>query len=146
MDDETLNTDPVAEDDPVDPVDPPALNPDSILDSVKRDLAGLMSDDNDFDATLINDINSVFVILWQMGVGPRSGFRITDNSTVWTDYIEESPVLNLVRSYVPKKVKMMFDVPNSGAATEALKEQIKEDEWRISVTVDPANTFEEGGS
>ena len=119
---------------------------DSILDSVKRDLAGLMSDDNDFDATLINDINSVFVILWQIGVGPRAGFRITDNSTVWTDYIEESPVLNLVRSYVPKKVKMMFDVPNSGAATEALKEQIKEDEWRLSVAVDPADTFEEGGS
>lgn len=122
------------------------LNNDSILDSVKRDLAGLMSDDNDFDATLINDINSVFVILWQMGVGPRAGFRIADNSTVWTDYIEESPVLNLVRSYVPKKVKMMFDVPNSGAATEALKEQIKEDEWRLSVAVDPADTFEEGGS
>lgn len=116
---------------------------DSILDSVKRDLVGIMPDDTSFDGTLINDINSVFVILWEMGVGPSTGFRITDNTTVWTDYLEESPVLNLVRSYVPKKVKMMFDTPTGGSTKEALAEQIKEDEWRISVAVDPSDTFTE---
>lgn len=115
---------------------------DSILNSVKRDLAGLMPEDDSFDGTLINDINSVFVILWEMGVGPAAGFRITDKTSTWTDYIEESPVLNMIRSYVPKKVKMMFDAPVTGSATEALKEQIKEDEWRISVAVDPGRTFE----
>lgn len=116
---------------------------DSILNSVKRDLAGLMPDDTSFDETLINDINSVFMILWEMGVGPAAGFRITNKTSTWTDYIEESPVLNMVRSYVPKKVKMMFDAPVTGSAAEALKEQIKEDEWRISVAVDPSRTFEE---
>lgn len=116
---------------------------DSILNSVKRDLAGLMPEDDSFDGTLINDINSVFVILLEMGVGPSAGFRITDNTTVWTDYIEEGPVLNIVRSYVPKKVKMMFDAPVTGSMNEALKAQISEDEWRLSVAVDPSNTFEE---
>lgn len=114
---------------------------DSILDSVKRDLVGIMPDDDSFDGTLINDINSVFVILWEIGIGPTNGFRITDNTTVWTDYMDESPVLNLVRSYVPKKVKMMFDTPTGGSTKEALAEQIKEDEWRLSVAVDPSDTF-----
>lgn len=114
---------------------------DSILNSVKRDLAGLMPEDDSFDGTLINDINSVFVILLEMGVGPSTGFRITDNTTVWTDYIEEGPVLNIIRSYVPKKVKMMFDAPVTGSMNEALKAQISEDEWRLSVAVDPVNTF-----
>ena len=55
----------------------------------------------------------------------------------------ESPVLNLVRSYVPKKVKIIFDTPINGSTKEALAEQIREDEWRLSVAVDPANTFVE---
>lgn len=116
---------------------------DSILNSVKRDLVGIMPDDDSFDGTLINDINSVFTILFEMGVGPKNGFRITDDTTLWTDYMEEGPVLNLVRSYVPKKVKMMFDTPTSGTTKEALAEQIREDEWRLSVAVDPETTFEE---
>ena len=119
------------------------MTDDSILNSVKRDIAGLTSEDTDFDATLINDINSVFTILWEMGVGPKSGFRITDNTSVWTDYLTEGPVLNIVRSYVPKKVKMMFDTPVTSSMTEALKAQISEDEWRLSVAVDPSETFEE---
>lgn len=116
---------------------------DSILNSVKRDLVGIMPDDDSFDGTLINDINSVFTILWEMGIGPKEGFRIIDDDTHWTDYIPESPVLNLVRSYVPKKVKMMFDTPINGSTKEALAEQIKEDEWRLSVAVDPPTTFSE---
>jgi hypothetical protein len=116
---------------------------DSILNSVKRDIIGLTPEDTSFDATLINDINAVFVILFEMGVGPTNGFRITDNTAVWTDYLEEGNVLNLVRSYVPKKVKMMFDAPVTGSMNEALKAQISEDEWRLSVAVDPSNTFEE---
>lgn len=116
---------------------------DSILNSVKRDLVGIMPDDDSFDGTLINDINSVFMILWEMGIGPKEGFRIIDDDTHWTDYIPESPVLNLVRSYVPKKVKMMFDTPINGSTKDALAEQIKEDEWRLSVAVDPPTTFSE---
>lgn len=116
---------------------------DSILNSVKRDLVGIMPDDDSFDGTLINDINSVFTILWEMGIGPKEGFRIIDDDTHWTDYIPESPVLNLVRSYVPKKVKMMFDTPINGATKDALAEQVKEDEWRLSVAVDPPTTFSE---
>lgn len=116
---------------------------DSILNSVKRDLVGIMPDDTAFDGTLINDINSVFSILWEMGVGPKAGFRIIDNTSVWTDYIEEGPVLNIVRSYIPKKVKMMFDTPVNGTTKEALAEQIREDEWRLNAAVDPETTFQE---
>ena len=116
---------------------------DSILNSVKRDLVGIMPDDTAFDATLINLINSVFTILYEIGVGPANGFRINDDDSLWTDYLPESPVLTLVRAYVPKKVKMMFDTPINGSTKEALAEQIREDEWRLSVAVDPSETFSE---
>lgn len=116
---------------------------DSILNSVKRDLVGIMPDDTAFDATLINLINSVFTILWEMGVGPKDGFRIIDDDSFWTDYLPESPVLNLVRSYVPSKVKMLFDTPINGSTKEALAEQIREAEWRLSVAVDHPDTFKE---
>lgn len=116
---------------------------DSILRSIKRDLVGIAPDDTAFDQTLINITNSVFTILWELGVGPQEGFRITGNDSIWTDFMPESPVLNLVRSYVPKKVKIIFDTPINGSTKEALAEQIREDEWRLSVAVDPANTFDE---
>ena len=48
---------------------------DSILRSIKRDLVGIAPDDTAFDQTLINITNSVFTILWELGVGPQEGFH-----------------------------------------------------------------------
>jgi hypothetical protein len=77
------------------------------------------------------------MILSQLGVGPDEGFSITDDSTLWTDYLGQSSNLNLVKSYVYLKVRMLFDPPNSGALMDALKQQINEFEWRLNVAVDP---------
>lgn len=50
---------------------------DSILTSVKK-LLGLTEEYTAFDADLIMHINSVLMILRQMGVGPQEGFGISD--------------------------------------------------------------------
>ena len=48
----------------------------SILNSIKK-LLGIAEFDTSFDQDIILDINTIFGILWQMGVGPASPFRIT---------------------------------------------------------------------
>ena len=47
----------------------------SILDTIKKLLGG-SENDNHFDTDLIIHINSVFMILNQLGVGPEKGFSI----------------------------------------------------------------------
>ena len=51
---------------------------DSILTSIKK-LLGIAQECTDFDMDLIIHINSVLMILTQLGVGPENGFTIKDS-------------------------------------------------------------------
>lgn len=106
---------------------------DSILNSVKDMIAGGAIHEH-FDNELILCINSVIATLRQIGIGPEEGFAITDDSAVWGDLIGNSQKLEPVKSYVAFKVRMMFDPPASSAISEAIKENIKELEWRLGTT------------
>ncbi len=119
--------------------DEPTINPNSILDSVKKDL-GIMPDYTYFDPDIIMGINSAFSILTQLGVGPSSGFSITDNTTLWSDYIPDDLHLEMVKTYVSKKTKQFFDPPSTGPIAEAHERVLKEMEWRINIAVDPKIT------
>lgn len=112
---------------------------DSILTSVKK-LLGITEDCMDFDADIIMHINSVFMVLNQIGVGPAAGFAITDKNDYWEDYIEDTTKLQIVKSYMALKVRLLFDPPASSAHMECIKQQISEFEWRLSVAVDPAES------
>lgn len=108
----------------------------SILDSTKAAL-GIVPTYTAFDNQIITYINTAFSVLHQLGVGPDDGFFIEDNSTEWDDLIEGNKLLNMVRTYVHMQVRLMFDPPANSFATTAMKEQMKELEWRINVAVDP---------
>lgn len=104
---------------------------DSILISVKK-MLGITEDYTHFDNDLIMHINSVFLVLFQLGVGPQDhAFQIEDDSETWTDFTGGDTNLNLIRSYIYLKVRMLFDPPTSGGAIEAVNNQIKEFEWRL---------------
>ena len=105
----------------------------SILTSIKK-LLGIMPDYTHFDADLIMHINSVFSILQQLGVGPT--FSISDATTTWSEYTERTDI-EMIKSYMAQKVKLMFDPPLSSVAVDAMKNQIAEFEWRLNVAVDP---------
>lgn len=107
----------------------------SILTSVKKKL-GINEDYTHFDADLILDINSVFSILLELGVGPSKGFKIEDSSKLWSDYIKDEDRLELVKSYMALKVGMMFDPPLSSAVMEAKNRMISELEWRLNVAAE----------
>ena len=111
---------------------------DSILTSVKK-MLGIPEDYEQFDMDIIIHINSVLTILNQLGVGPEEGFAITDKTDEWTDLIGDSTLIELVKSYVYLKVRLIFDPPQSSSIIEAMNRQINEFEWRINVAVDPSS-------
>lgn len=107
----------------------------SILTSIKK-LLGITEEYEHFDADLILHINSVFMILTQLGVGSSDGFSIKDKDAVWTDFIADRKGLESIKSYVYLKVKLLFDPPLSSAVMEAMNRMISELEWRINVAAD----------
>ena len=116
---------------------------DSILTSIKK-LLGITEEYDTFDNDLIMHINSVFMILNQMGVGPKEGFKITDDSETWEDFISDSMLYEAVKSYVYLKVRLLFDIPTSSAVTESINRHISELEWRLNVAAENNKATEEG--
>lgn len=103
----------------------------SILTSVKK-LIGMTEDYDAFDTDIIIHINSVFMILNQMGVGPSEGFRITGKDEIWTDFIPEDDLdFEAVKTYVYLKTRLVFDPPSSSGIMQAIKDAINECEWRL---------------
>ena len=116
---------------------------DSILTSIKE-LLGITKDYKQFDTQIIMHINSVFMILKQLGVGPSEGFSIEDDSAEWTDFIPDPNRLQAVKSYVYLKVRMIFDnVSLTSAVIAANNELIKELEWRLLVEAAESSGEEE---
>lgn len=109
----------------------------SILTSIKK-LLGIEEDYVHFDADIIMHINSVLSILTQLGVGPSDGYSIKDANATWDEFITNPAKLELVKSYVYLKVRLMFDPPSSSSAIESMKQLISELEFRIIVAVETA--------
>ena len=107
----------------------------SILTSIKK-LLGIEEEYTQFDADIIMHINTVFLNLTQLGVGPAEGFLIEDDSATWDDFIGDSNQLQAVKTYVYLKVKLLFDPPLSSSVTESINRIISELEWRLNVAVD----------
>ena len=107
----------------------------SILQSTKKAL-GLQSDYDVFDQELIMFINSIFNVLTQVGVGPVDGFAIEDESAEWEDFTDDETTLNMVKTYMHIRVKLIFDPPQTSFVIASLENIQKELEWRLNVTSD----------
>lgn len=105
----------------------------SILTSIKK-LLGIQEDYTHFDADIIMHINTAFLTLSQIGVGPSKGFMIEDKDDFWDDFITED--LEAVKTYVYLKVRLLFDPPNSSSVMESMNRQISELEWRLNVAAE----------
>lgn len=113
----------------------------SILTSVKK-LLGIAEEYEHFDADIIMHINSVFMILSQLGVGPSNGYMITGKANTWSEYIpSDSKMFEPVKSYIFMKVKLLFDPPASSAVTEAYNRMISEFEWRLQTEAESNTTI-----
>lgn len=119
-----------------------SVNYNSILISIKK-LLGIQSDYPHFDPDLILCINSALAILTQLGVGPDEGFTITDASATWQDFAGNDPRIEMMKSFVHLRVRLLFDPPQSGSLADAIEKMAKELEWRILVAAENAKTEEE---
>lgn len=108
----------------------------SILTSIKK-LLGIAEEYTHFDTDILIHINTAIMTLNQLGVGiDEEGFRVTSDADSWSDFIDDDDYLDEVKTYVYLKVKLVFDPPLSGAVMEAMKESIREYEWRLNVKAD----------
>lgn len=106
----------------------------SILVSIKK-MLGIDESYTHFDADIIMNINSVFMILNQLGVGPSKPFMITGEDEEWSDFIEEG-YIEAVKTYIFLRVKVIFDPPTSSFVLDAYNKRIDELEWRMNVIVE----------
>lgn len=109
----------------------------SILTSIKK-LLGISEEYVQFDDDIIMHINTVFLNLTQLGVGPVEGFAIEDDSSEWSDFvdIDNNAQLHAIKSYMYLKVKLLFDPPLSSSVIESINRMISELEWRLNAAVD----------
>lgn len=114
----------------------------SILLTIKK-LLGISEDYHHFDADIIVNINSVFMILCQMGVGPARPFVIYGPEESWSDFIDNEE-FEAVKTYIYLKTRLVFDPP-TGSVLEASKEMINELEWRLTNNNDILNAGDTDG-
>lgn len=115
----------------------------SILTSIKK-LLGITEEYKHFDADIILHINSVFMVLNQLGVGPKKVFSINDEFRTWDEFIGDNSDLQSVKTYVHLKVKMLFDPPTSSIVADSMNRMINELEWRLNTAVEtPQSNVEE---
>lgn len=108
----------------------------SILKSVKA-ILGLSADYTAYDTDVITFINGAFARLTEVGVGPNTGFSISDDSALWSTYALETGTewqLNNVKTFVQLKTRLAFDPPSASFHVKAMEDQIKQLEFGLQST------------
>lgn len=102
----------------------------SILNTIKK-LIGLDVDYTPFDEDIKVFINGAMMVLQQLGVGPKTGFVVSDLTQTWGDFLPSDMMLEGAKQFIYLYVKMAFDPPASSVVMEAMKSQRQELEWRL---------------
>lgn len=108
----------------------------SILQTIKKKI-GIAEEDDAFDTDILICINTAFDRLNTLGIGPDEGFRITDDSTEWTEYLTDGKLIDSVKDYVYFSVKLAFDPAGSNSyVIDAIQKQIDKLEFLFNVKSD----------
>ena len=110
----------------------------SILNSIKKKL-GITEEYTHFDTDIVMAINTTFMTLNQIGVGPKEGFSISSSAERWRDFLGDATNLEAVKTYVYYRVRLEFDPPSQTSHLDAMKRQADELEWRLQVQTELNN-------
>ena len=104
----------------------------SILRDIKSSL-GIDPDVNEYDIDILMHLNSTLAVLYQVS-GTNSGSvpHITDDTVEWDALIDPSGQTAMIKSYIYVSIRILFDPPTTSFTINALKDQKKEYEWRLS--------------
>ena len=108
----------------------------SILNTIKP-MVNVEVDDKNFDAVLIPFINGALTVITQLGVGLPTGFKIADEAKTWPELLGEREDLDIVKTAIYIRVRLLFDPPQNAFLVTALKEELQEAEWRIEAWHNP---------
>lgn len=113
-----------------------------ILYTIKR-MLGIPTEDGPFDMEIVVGINSAIMVLNQLGIGPQ-GFMITGITETWSDLLDDYTDLEAVKQYIYIRTRLVFDPPTNSFLVNALQEQMKEYEWRLSIRKDERRIRDDG--
>ena len=77
-------------------------------------------------------------ILTQIGVGPKTGFSIHDDTTTWGGYLGRDGRLEMVKQFIELRARIYFDPGQNASLVNVLEAQAKELEWRIMIAAEQA--------
>lgn len=100
------------------------VNESSILDDVKKVLM-ISPSDTSFDDDVIMGINTAFTSLHDLGVGPEPALEIKDRTAKWSDFMEGTPNMASVKTYVSLSVKQDFDHTGTSYVLTAREKKIE---------------------
>lgn len=105
----------------------------SILNTVKP-YCGITPEQTNFDVIIIPNINTVLADLYQLGVGPKTGFAVLDEHTTWEEFIGvNDPRFSNLITYVGLRVRMLFDPPTNSTVSASIEREIAKLEWRLNI-------------
>lgn len=110
-----------------------------ILKSIKK-LLGVDEADTSFDLDIMTHINSVFMVLRQIGVGPAVGYSISTGTETWNEFLSGNVNIAAVRTYVYLRVQLLFDPPTNPSILEAKNRIADQLEWRLNAQEDTTPT------
>lgn len=111
---------------------------DSILKSI-RAMLNIDAEEATFDGEIIPWINAMFSTLKQLGV--ENTMTVEDDEAKWSDLGLPDEQLNLVKTLIQMKVKLAFDPPGTSFHLDAIKELIKEQEFRVMTYAECTETW-----
>lgn len=106
----------------------------SILNTIKQ-MLGIPITDSAFDQDILVHINSAFMNLNQLGVGPEIVYSIEDATSLWEDFLSDPTLYPSAKTYIYLKVKQSFDPAGTSFVLTSIKDQILELEWRLAAQV-----------
>lgn len=107
----------------------------NILASIKK-LLGLEEAYTPFDTDIMMHVNTAFMSLQQLGVGPVTGYYLSTGLETWPEFFGTYTDLQGVKTYIYLKVRLVFDPPSTSFVIDAIQKQIAELEWRLNIQVD----------
>ena len=112
---------------------------DAIVSSVKK-VVGIPVGGNFFDLDIMLNINAASSTLYQLGV-LKKPFTVTSKDDTYADLIPggTDDVVNQIKMYFVYKTRLGFDSSTlSSAMIEVIKELIREAEYRLQISFNPA--------
>ena len=112
---------------------------DSILLSIKKLLGMDPIEFTQYDTDLIIHINTIIEFLNQLGIDIPEGFKINDENTLWSDYLnkpEYNGIKDSIKNYIYLRGRLVFDPSTNPSLLNSINDTIKELEWRIRTYIE----------